>query len=256
MKILIGLLLLAPAIACADSPFDGTWKTRLDSLKFAGKPDVFVVARDTFSCNSCAPQIKIKADGNDQPVSGHAYYDTVAAKLGPNSVELTHKKAGKTTLVLVYAVSEDGDTLDGKFTDYTGAQPVSGNFTEKRVAAGAAGRNKLSGSWRTNKVTDVADAGATVTYAMSADSLKMSSNGVSYDAKFDGKDYPMAGDPGNTAVSVKRLGSHAIEETDKRQGKVTDVVHSTVSKDGKTLHVVDEDKTHGVRTEYTMDKQS
>jgi hypothetical protein len=257
MKMFIGLLLLGPALALAASPFDGTWKTRVDTIKQTGKPDVFVVAHDTYRCDSCMPKIKIKADGSDQAVTGHAYYDTVAAKIvGPNSVELTNKKAGKTMLTLEYAVSEDGNTLNGKFTDYTGSQPVSGNFTEKRVAAGPAGAHKVSGSWKADKITDIGDAGTTLTYTMGADSLKMSSNGINYDAKFDGRDYPMSGDPGHTMVSLKHIGSRTIEETDKRDGKVTDVVHSGVSKDGKSLHVVDEDKAHGQRTSYTMEKQS
>ncbi|HEY3730916.1 MAG TPA: hypothetical protein VGL28_06600 [Steroidobacteraceae bacterium] len=257
MKILIGLLLLGPGLALADSPFDGTWKTRVDTIKQTGKPDVLVVAHDMYRCESCVPQIKVKADGSDQAVTGHAYYDTVAAKIvSSSSIEITNKKAGKTTLTVAYSVTDDGNTLNGKFTDFTGAQPVTGNFTEKRVAAGPAGANKVSGSWKADKISDIGDAGTTLTYAMGADSLKMSSNGVNYDAKFDGKDYPMSGDPGNTMVSLKHLGSHTVQETDKRDGKVTDVVHSSVSKDGKSLHVVDEDKIHGVRTSYTMEKQS
>jgi hypothetical protein len=50
-----------------------------------------------------------------------------------------------------------------------------------------------------------------------ADGLKMSDpNGNSYDAKFDGKDDPIQGDPGHTMVSLKRIGNDTIEETDWR----------------------------------------
>jgi hypothetical protein len=56
-------------------------------------------------------------------------------------------------------------------------------------------------------------------------------------------------------VSVKRVGSDTIEETDKRGGKVTDIIRSTVSGDGKTLHVVDNDPVHETRMEYIADKQ-
>ena len=65
----------------------------------------------------------------------------------------------------------------------------------------------------------------------------------------------IAGDPGNTVVSLKRLGDDTIEETDKRGDKITDIVRSTISGDGKTLHVVDNDVVHEVRTEYILDKQ-
>jgi hypothetical protein len=256
MKMVWGLLLLLPAISFAQTPFDGTWKTRVDSFKMSGKPDVFDVTQGSYHCASCVPEVKVKADGSDQAVSGHDYYDAVAVRVvSPTSIEITNKRAGKLIATVSYSVSDGGAMLNGKFTDYTGAQPVSGSFTEKRVGPAPAGAHATSGAWQTDKVTDMADVGRSVTYVMSADGLKMSYNGQSYDAKFDGKDYPILGDPGNTVVTVKRVGSDTLEETDKRDGKVTDIVRSSVSGDGKTLHVVDTDPIHETRTSYTMDKQ-
>jgi hypothetical protein len=81
-------------------------------------------------------------------------------------------------------------------------------------------------------------------------------NGNSYDAKFDGKDYPIEGDPGHTMVSLKRIGNDTIEETDKRDGKVVGVAHMAVSKDGKSIQVDYTDKLHGTKSAYTMEKQS
>jgi hypothetical protein len=57
---------------------------------------------------------------------------------------------------------------------------------------------------------------------------------VQYDAKFDGKDYPVTGIPYADIVSVKRVGADTIESTMKKGGQVTMTVTSTVSKDGKT----------------------
>jgi hypothetical protein len=256
MKIVLGVLLLLPAIALAGAPFDGTWKTRVNSMKMSGKPDVFDVTQGMYRCGSCVPEVKVKADGSDQSVTGHDYYDSVAARVvSPTSLEITNKRAGKTVVTLSYSVSDGGATLTGKFTDYTGAQPVTGSFTEKRVGPAPAGAHAASGSWQTDKLTDMTDVGRSVTYAMTADSLKMNYNGQSYEAKFDGNDYPIAGDPGKTVVSLKRVGSDTIEETDKRGGKVTDIIRSTVSADGKTLHVVDNDVVHETRIEYIADKQ-
>jgi hypothetical protein len=256
MKIVVGLLLLAPAICLAGGPFDGTWKTRVDSIKQSGKPDTFDVSQGMYHCASCVPEIKVKADGSDQSVTGHDYYDSVAVRVvSPTSLEITNKRAGKTVVALSYSVSDGGAMLNGKFTDYTGAQLVTGNFSEKRVGPAPAGAHAASGSWQTEKLTDMSDVGRAVTYAMTADSLQMTYNGQSYDAKFDGNDYPIAGDPGKTVVSVKRVGSDTIEETDKRGGKVTDIIRSTVSGDGKTLHVVDNDPVHETRMEYIADKQ-
>jgi len=256
MKILFGLLLLAPAISFAGEPFDGTWKTRVESIKQSGKPDTFDVLQGMYHCASCVPEIKVKADGSDQSVSGHDYYDSVAVRVvSPTSIEITNKRAGKSVVTVSYSVSDGGAMLNAKFTDYTGAQPVSGSFSEKRVGPAPAGAHATSGSWQTEKLSDLSDVGRVVTYAMTADSLKMNYNGQSYEARFDGRDYPIAGDPGKTVVSVKRVGSDTIEETDKRGGKVTDIIRSTVSGDGKTLHVVDNDPVHETRMEYIADKQ-
>jgi hypothetical protein len=253
---LTGLALLLPAMAAAEGSFNGTWKTRIDSYKMTGKPDVFDLSKGLYRCSSCVPEVKVKADGSDQAVSGHDYYDAVAVRvLSPTAFEVENKHAGKLISSIRYSVSDGGATLAAKFTDYTGSQPYSGSFTEKRVAGAPAGAHAASGSWQLDKVADVGDIGRTVSYTMSADGLKMSWNGMSYDAQFDGKDYPMIGDPGNTVVALKRVGTDTIEETDKRDGKVTDIVRSTVSSDGKTIQVVDTDPVHETRTSYLMDRQ-
>src|SRR5712692_8241678 len=140
-------------------------------------------------------------------------------------------------------VSADGNTLNDKFTDTTGTQPVTGEVTSTRVSPGPAGSHAISGSWRTEKVNSVSSNGLTVTYQGTADGLKMSDpNGASYDAKFDGKDYPIQGDIGHTMVSLKRISANRIEETDKRDGKIVGVARMTVSPDGKTMHVNYDDR--------------
>jgi hypothetical protein len=80
-------------------------------------------------------------------------------------------------------------------------------------------------------------------------------NGQSYDARFDGKEYPIKNDPGNTTVSLKRIDAHTIEETDRRKGKITDVIRTAASSDGKTLSVVDDSPLYGTKATYTMTKQ-
>jgi hypothetical protein len=220
-----------------------------------GKPDMFDITNGLYRCSSCVPEVKVKADGSDQAVTGHDYYDAVAVRvLSPTSFELANKHAGKVISSISYSVSDGGATLAAKFTDYTGSQSYSGSFTERRVAAAPPGAHAASGSWQLDKVADVGDIGRTISYTMSNDGLKMSWNGMSYDARFDGKDYPLNGDPGNTVVALKRVASDTIEEIDKRDGKVTDIMRSTVSADGKTMQVVDTDPVHETRTSYLMDK--
>jgi hypothetical protein len=255
-KLIISALLLLPAAALAASAFDGTWKTRQDSVKTTGKPDVIAVVDGMYICSSCVPEIKVKADGSDQKVTGHPYYDTVAvAVLSPSSFEVTNKKAGKQTLIVAYTVSGDGKTLNGKFRDYTGAKLATGSFSETRSAAGPAGSHAASGSWQPGQLTDASDTAVTVAYQMTDQQFSMRWNGQSYDAKFDGKQYPVQNDPGQTMVSLKRIDANTVEETDSRAGKVTDEIRLAAAADGKTINVTDKDVQHDQITTFTLDKQ-
>ena len=82
----------------------------------------------------------------------------------------------------------------------------------------------------------------------------MQYNGASYDAKFDGKQVLTKNDPGKTMVSLKRISDHVIEETDTRDGKVTDITLMTVSADGASMTVVDKDMINDMTTSFVMKK--
>jgi hypothetical protein len=232
--------------------------TKLDTAKFPTKPDQYSLSNNMYECLTCVPKVAVKADGTDQKVTGHPYYDTVVVQVvNASSVEIIEKKDGKVMFTDTRTVSPDGNTLQEKFSDTTEAKPVTGEVTSTRVSPGAAGSHVVSGAWRTSKVDSVSNNGLTVSYQGTADGLKMSDpNGESYDAKFDGKDYPVEGDPGHTMVSLRRIGADTIEETDKRDGKVVGISHLTVSKDGKSIHIEYTDKLRGRTTAYSMEKQS
>ena len=252
---IVALVALIPTVALAKNPFDGTWKLRIDSMKFTGKPDVFELKDGSFTCKNCAPPYTIKADGTMQKTPENPYRDHASLKVtGPASVEWTIQRAGKTLTVVKMSVSADGQTLTSTNTDYQGASPVTGTVVEKRIAPAAAGAHPISGSWQTERLTDETPAGLISTLTATDNGLKMEYNGMVTDAKFDGKEYPTVGDPGHTMVTLKRLSDHQIEETDRREGKVTDVILWTVATDGKTLSFSDEDKAHETTVSWTMDR--
>lgn len=256
MKKLLMLLWIAPTMALAASPFDGTWKTKADSFQMSGPPDAYEISQGMYRCTSCVPPINVKADGADQSVTGHDYYESVAVRIvNNNSVEWTRKKGGKIVGTDTLTVSGDGKTLTEKWVDYNGAKPASGTSISKRLTAGPSGSHAVSGTWQQERFSDGSDSLVTVKYQSTADGLKMEWNGQSYDAKFDGKEYPAKNDPGKTMVSLKRIDANTIEETDRRNGKVTDVIRMTVSADGKSLSVVDTDPVRNTKMTYTMVKQ-
>lgn len=256
--LMLGILLL-PLLAAAQSPFDGTWKVDMNKVDFPKKPDVYLLQNGMYSCKSCVPAYEIKADGEDQKVSGHPYYDTVAIKVvNDHEIEETDKKDGKVVATTKVTVAPDGKTLTYDFTDSsnTNAAPVTGKGEAMRVAKGPAGSNAVSGSWRTTKMESLSDNAITWTYKVAGDMLTMTSaTGQTYTAKMDGTEAPMKGDPGVSTVSVKMMGKDTLEETDRRDGKVISISKSTVTSDGKMMKIDNEDKLHGTTTKFEATKQ-
>jgi exopolysaccharide biosynthesis protein len=108
----------------------------MDQSKLSPKPIVFSVDAGMYDCSSCSPQIKIKADGEDQSVTGQAF-DTESVKaIDPHSVQLVTKKNGKIIGETTRAVSDDGKTLTIKNTSHpeNSDQTVNSEVTLTRVA--------------------------------------------------------------------------------------------------------------------------
>jgi len=250
-------LLLVSVAAMAQSPFDGTWKSDLSSAQWPTKPNVYLLQNGMYDCKTCVPPIHVKADGTDQKVTD-PYSDALSVKvIDDHNIENTFKKDGKVVFTQKQSVSSDGNTLTVNWT-YTGnlsGGPQTGTETDKRVAKAPAGANLISGSWRTEKA-DVSAESLTYTFKVNGNELAMTNaTGGSYTAKLDGTDAPVKGDPGLTSVSVKMLGKNTLEETYKRDGKVTVIYKSTVSPDGKTLKVIADDKLQGTITKSVSKKQ-
>ncbi len=259
MKKLFFILLLVPMLGWAQSPFDGTWKVDLNKTKLPKKPDVLLVQNGMFECKTCAPPINVKADGQFQKVSGNPYIDMIKVTvIDGRHVDSEAQKDGKQINTVKRSVSDDGNTLTEEWT-YSGnpsGGTVTGKDTSTRAAKGPAGSNAVSGSWRQAK-SDVATADALIFSFKTegGDTMSYSTpTGQSYTAKLDGKDVPYAGDPGTTSVSLKRIGD-AVEETDKRDGKVIAVDKMTVAPDGKTMTILVDDKLHGTTATYVAEKQ-
>jgi hypothetical protein len=259
--LLFGLLiaLVGSVPALAQNAFDGTWKFNLNDAQFPKEPYVFLLQDGMYHCKTCVPPIDVKADGQDQVVKGHPYFDSISIKVvDDRTIEEVDKKNGKTVTTSKTVVSQDGKTANFEFTDSsnTNADPVTGNGTITQVAKGPAGSHAVSGSWVTSKMETLSDNGLIITFKVEGDSLSMSNlTGQSYIAKLDGTDSPYKGDPGITSVSVKSMGKNTIEETDKREGKVISVYRMTVGSDGKTMTVKVEDKLHGSNSQFTLTKQ-
>jgi hypothetical protein len=245
-------------LGLAQNPLEGTWTVDMSSVQFPAKPDVLVVQNGTYQCKSCVPPINLKADGSDQKVTGHPYFDTMSIKVvDDHNIEGTTKRNGQVVGTEKDSVSADGNTLTTNWTD--SGQPSggtqSGTSTATRVGKAPASGNMVTGSWRTQKADSPA-AVLTWTYKFDGDELTMTNpTGQSYTAKLDGTDAPYKGDPGTTSVSVKMLDKDTLVETDKRNGKTIGVLKMTAAADGKMAKASYEDKLRGTTVTGQAQKQ-
>jgi hypothetical protein len=103
------------------------------------------------------------------------------------------------------------------------------------------------GSWKLNESKSKIPAGVSkntsVVYTAEGDSYKAVVDGVDgsgkpthneWTGKFDGKDYPVTGDPNADTRSIKKVDDRHYEITNKKDGKVTTTGKILLSADGKT----------------------
>jgi hypothetical protein len=106
------------------------------------------------------------------------------------------------------------------------------------------------GTWKLNeaksKFPPKALKNNTVVYEAAGDSVKVTVDGTDGDGnpthnewtgKFDGKDYPLTGDPSADTRSYKKIDDRTTDLTNKKDGKVVLAGRIVVSADGKSRTV-------------------
>jgi hypothetical protein len=106
------------------------------------------------------------------------------------------------------------------------------------------------GTWKLNEAKSKIGAGSpkltTVVYEAAGDSVKVTVDGIGGDGKplhnewtgkYDGKDYPVTGDPSTDMRSYKKVNDHTLAFTNKKGDKVTISGRAVVSAEGKTRTV-------------------
>lgn len=140
--------------------------------------------------------------------------------------------------------------------------------------AGAAvsfAQNPQMGTWKLNEAKSKISAGSVknsnVVYEAQGDDVKVTTDGIGNDGaprhtewtgKFDGKDYPLTGDPTGDMRAYKLINERTLKLSNKKDGKVTATGSIVVSADGKsrTLHLTSADRDgKKVTTTAVYDKQ-
>jgi hypothetical protein len=114
------------------------------------------------------------------------------------------------------------------------------------VAAVCLASNPQLGTWKLNESKSKLSSAAknnTVVYEMAGDKINVTVDGVDAAGKpvhnewtgmFDGKDYPVTGDPTSDVRSYKQVDDHTLEISAKKGGKVALTGKVVVSADGKS----------------------
>jgi len=108
----------------------------------------------------------------------------------------------------------------------------------------------MMGTWKLNEAKSKIQPGmpknSTVVYEAVGDKVKITIDGADSDGKpthnewtgkFDGKDYPVTGDPSSDMRSLKRVNDRTLTLVVKKNGKATITGRVVVSKDGKSRTV-------------------
>ena len=106
------------------------------------------------------------------------------------------------------------------------------------------------GTWKLNEAKSKIAPGMpknhTVVYEAAGDSVKITVDGTDKDGKathnewtgkFDGKDYPVTGDPNSDMRSYTKVKAHKLKFTVKQSGKSTTTGRAMISDDGKSRTV-------------------
>jgi hypothetical protein len=107
----------------------------------------------------------------------------------------------------------------------------------------------IIGTWKLNLAKSKYSPGPppksqTVTYEAVGQGVKVTVKGTNaegkpiefqFTANYDGKDYPVTGNPDQDTIAWKRIDAYKVESTRKKAGKVISTATRVTSKDGKTI---------------------
>lgn len=124
-------------------------------------------------------------------------------------------------------------------------------------SAGAQAPKGLEGTWKLDPAKSKFSPGPapksmTITYTAQGDSMKIVVDNTPAEgaaqhwemtAKYDGKDYPITGNPNADMISAKLVNDRSGVSTFKKGGKVTATNTRRLSADGKTLTIMSKGTT-------------
>lgn len=229
------LTICAATVALGQGTFDGTWLLNQGKSQLAGDIMQYSDAGNgDLKVTTSVQTYVIKTDGS--PVQTPLGGVRTLKKVDEQSFESSFKRNGLLLNTAVWKLSADGKTLT---ITSSGARPNGDTFENHLVYLRTAGAGKgIIGTWKSKEVTlsspgtitMLSDGKDNVTFQMSA--LKAACT-----AKWDGKDYAVAGPTTvkGLTMSFVRTGPNNFKVVRKINGKAIDIENYSLSADGHVL---------------------
>ena len=236
MSLALCIFLASGVLWAAGSPFAGKWKLNPAKSQMPDVMKVKALGGNKYDFNLGGDTVEtIAVDGTDQQGS---YGTTLAVTPdGPNHWRVVRKKNGQTTIVGIWTLSADGNTLTDNFTSY---QPDGSTFHLDYVYKRTAGGPGFDGTWEsTTKDLNSAFEMEISPCGENGLLLDFTTFGVKKELRFDGKAYPATGAnvPDGYVSSARQLDERTIEVEDRIKEKHIDMQRMEVSGDGRTLTI-------------------
>ena len=231
--LLLAACALTSAVDAAQDAFVGDWKLSPPKSKLTDQMKVASLGGNKYEFDFGGGPERIVIDGADQPgVYGTMLSVTVE---GPDTWRVVRKKDGRMLLTATWKLSQDGKSLRDNYTEFEpNGSPSTVNYLYQRTAAGPG----FAGTWESPiAMMESASVLKIRPYEGNGLSFIHSSEEITRNVKFDGKDYPILGRgvaAGSTS-SARRVDERSLEITDKVEGKIRRTEQIQLSPDLKTL---------------------
>ena len=234
IQLLLVSYLASGTVWAANESFVGEWKLNPAQSRLTDQMKVESVGGNRYAFELGGGSAEtIAPDGTDQPgLAGTTLSVTIE---GPDTWKVVRKQEGRILLTAYWKLSKDGTRLTDDFTQFG---PNGSSTNIKSVYHRTAGTSGFAGTWEsTSETLNSVYVIKVQPYEGDGLSFIYSSQGVTRNLKFDGKDYPSVGPnarPGSTS-SARRVNERTLETTGKSNDKVTDTRQIALSSDGRTL---------------------
>jgi hypothetical protein len=232
-NVFLGALAAAATLIAADMPYAGKWKMNLAKSDLGGTTITYesLPSGDWQSTENGQPY-KFKMDGKDYP---DGMGNTAAWKaINATTWQTIWKLNGKVLTTDTLKLGTDGSLTENTTGTRPSGEALNDTTSFQRVSGGPG----LAGKWKTKTVKTGSPAVMElVPYGTDGLSFKEPANGLTCDAKLDGKDYPCAGPTlaQGWSVTMAKAGARSLDLVVKKDGKPFFKISYTVAEDLKSL---------------------